>query len=624
MVRPFYHVMVIGGGHAGIEAAFAASRLGLRTLVVTMHLDLVGQMSCNPSVGGIGKGHLVREIDAMGGAMGALADGSGLQFKMLNTRKGSAVQAIRAQCDRSRYRTLARILLDRQENIHLRQGELIGLSVKNGRIASATLHDGSTFTADAFVLTTGTFLNGLLHIGMDSAPGGRGGERAVSRIAQTLSEECGLTLGRMKTGTPPRLLGRSLDFGRMVIQPGDYPIPFFSSLSESSSQKLFFDGPQKPCYLTSTTEETKEIIEKNLDRSPLYSGKIRGVGPRYCPSIEDKIVKFPQRMSHHIFVEPEGLDVDEFYPNGISTSLPVDVQESIVHSIPGMEEAVILRPGYAVEYDFVFPDQLLHSLQTKTVENLFLAGQINGTTGYEEAASQGLIAGINAGLCASVQPLWSPDRQSSYLGVMVDDLVTQGVDEPYRMFTSRAENRLYIRNDNASDRLSPVAIALGILPENQQALFLRRQEMHKKLRTTLVKTVRAGRSLYDQLKSPDVSLSRILEEHAPEFLQEAPGEWISALEQEIKYEGYIRISNDRWSRNDALAIPPALFEGEIPGISNEVQSRLRKARPESIQDAQRLRGITPGAIDLLRVSIMRLNRKTAPLPNHPVRETDPA
>jgi len=606
MGKKTYDVLVIGGGHAGIEAALASARLGQRTILVTMHLDLIGQMSCNPSVGGIGKGHLVREIDAMGGAMAWIADSSGIQFKMLNTRKGAAVQAIRAQCDRARYRTIARTLLDREPNLFLRQGEVVSLSVRHGRIEGASLHDGMIIHARAVVLTTGTFLNGLLHVGMDSTSGGRGGERASSRVSQTLSEECGLTLGRLKTGTPPRILGRSINFQKMTIQPGDDPVPFFSVFSRHN-RRLFFEGPQKPCYLTATTELTKEIIEKNLDRSPLYSGKIKGIGPRYCPSIEDKIVKFPQRLSHHIFVEPEGLDVDEFYPNGISTSLPVDIQEKIVSSIPGMEEAMILRPGYAVEYDFVFPDQLDRTLKAKNLENLFLAGQINGTTGYEEAAGQGLVAGINAALHTKNAPGWIPDRQSSYLGVMIDDLVTHSVDEPYRMFTSRAENRLYIRNDNAADRLSPVALFMGLLPPEKAEDFSNRRRFHQDITRCLQETRIEGKPLFDRVKSPDVSLAALINDHFPQFRSESNTDWISSLEQEIKYEGYIRISNERWNRMEDLKIPPEIFDIDLPGISNEVQFRLRKEKPRSLLAAQTLRGVTPGAIDLLRVSILKFS-----------------
>ncbi|MHB1285125.1 MAG: tRNA uridine-5-carboxymethylaminomethyl(34) synthesis enzyme MnmG [Leptospirales bacterium] len=593
-----WDVVVVGGGHSGIEAASAAARMGCQTLLVTLHLDLIGQMSCNPSVGGIGKGHIVSEIEAMDGVISKLADRSGLQFKLLNTRKGYAVQALRVQCDRYRYRQEARLYLEGQKNLFLRQGEVVGWGLDGTILTSLKLHDGTEVLGRSFILTTGTFLSGALHIGLNQTEGGRGGERSSKQLSSRFAGELGLSLGRLKTGTPPRLSGRTIDFSRMEPQPGDDPVPFFSH--DLSSHTLFFQGPQVPCHLTATTEETRSIIQSNLDRSPLYSGKISGIGPRYCPSIEDKIVKFPERSSHHVFIEPEGLQVDEYYPNGISTSLPVDVQDQIVHSIPGLENAMITRPGYAVEYDFVFPDQLTHALKVRHLDNLFLAGQINGTTGYEEAAGQGLVAGLNAALLVREEAPWTPDRALSYIGVMVDDLVSQGVDEPYRMFTSRAENRLYIRHHNADDRLTEVARTLGSVSDPQWEWYQRKRESFHLLRTYLKSTRQEGSTLLQILKRPEVTLDSFDDLPLPEGFSSWPDPWKIGFESEVKYEGYIRISQDRDSRMEEYAIPPGLFEASIPGLSKEVLSRLRKAAPKSFSEARAVRGVTHGALESLR------------------------
>ncbi|MHB1730502.1 MAG: tRNA uridine-5-carboxymethylaminomethyl(34) synthesis enzyme MnmG [Leptospirillum sp.] len=593
-----WDVVVVGGGHSGIEAALAACRMGLRTLMVTLNIDLIGQMSCNPSVGGIGKGHIVAEIEAMGGAMGRLADMSGLQFRMLNTRKGYAVQALRVQTDRYRYRDLARRRLESFPGLSLRQGEVVGVERKGSRVEALVLHDETRISARSFVLTTGTFLSGILHQGFSTLEGGRAGDRASRRLSAPLSGELGLQLGRLKTGTPPRLSGKTIDWSKMIIQPGDEPPSFFSG----QTRGLFYEGGQIPCHLTRTTARTSEIIRENLDRSPLYSGKIKGIGPRYCPSIEDKIVKFPDRDSHHIFIEPEGLGIDEVYPNGISTSLPVDVQEQIVGSIPGLERAVIMRPGYAVEYDFVFPDQLDHGLKVRHLDNLFLAGQINGTTGYEEAAGQGLVAGINAAACASGSSPWYPDRSLSYLGVMVDDLVTQSVDEPYRMFTSRAENRLSLRYHNADMRLSPVAIELGLLGEEEKQGFLRKMEEFSAGRAEVSRKVVGGKKALDQLRRPEVSFDDLFEKDLS-GMSSWPASWKIAFESEVKYEGYIQIHDSRSPLSGDTPIPGSVLEEMVPGISNEMMLRLRRANPKTFYEALQVKGVSPGALEALRMRL---------------------
>jgi len=599
-----WDVVVVGGGHSGIEGALASCRMGLKTLLVTLNIDMIGQMSCNPSVGGIGKGHIVAEIEAMGGGMGRLADRSGLQFRMLNTRKGYAVQALRVQTDRYRYRDLARKLLESTPGLSLRQGEVVGVEISGGRVRALLLHDETRIHARSFVLTTGTFLSGILHQGLSTLEGGRSGDRSSKRLSKPLSEELGLQLGRLKTGTPPRLSGRTIDWSKLTVQPGDDPPSFFSE----KTTRLFYDGEQIPCHLTRTTAQTSEIIRNNLDRSPLYSGKIRGIGPRYCPSIEDKIVKFPDRDSHHIFIEPEGLGVDEVYPNGISTSLPVDVQEAIVGSIPGLERAEIMRPGYAVEYDFVFPDQLDHGLKVRHLENLFLAGQINGTTGYEEAAGQGLVAGINAAACAAGSSLWHPDRSLSYLGVMVDDLVTQGIDEPYRMFTSRAENRLSLRYHNADMRLSPVAIELGLLAEEQKEAFLQKMDAFSSGRAEVSRKVIGGKKAIDQLKRPEVSFDDLFADD-PSGLCGWPDSWKISFESEVKYEGYIQIHDSRSPLAAETPIPGSVLEETVPGISTEMMVRLRKANPKTFHEASQVKGVSPGAIEALRMRL-KLQKST--------------
>lgn len=598
-----WDVLIIGGGHAGIEAACASSRMGLQTLLVTMHLDLVGQMSCNPSVGGIGKGHIVSEIEAMGGVMSKLADASGLQFKMLNTRKGYAVQALRVQCDRYRYRQQARMYLESFPNLFFRQGEVVGWNLEGLHVRSILLHDETEVFAHSFVLTSGTFLSGKLHVGNHLVDGGRGGEKNASHLSSRLQGEMGLSVGRLKTGTPPRLSGKTIDFSRMEVQPGDSPPSFFSH--DPLKHQLFFGGDQYPCHLTTTNIHTADIIRSNLSRSPLYSGKIKGIGPRYCPSIEDKIVKFPDRETHHVFIEPEGLGVDEFYPNGISTSLPVDVQESLVHSIAGLENAQITRPGYAVEYDFVFPDQLDHSLKVSHLDNVFLAGQINGTTGYEEAAGQGLVAGINAGLMVRGDQPWIPDRTISYIGVMVDDLVSQGVDEPYRMFTSRAENRLFIRHHNADDRMTPIARALGIIPDSQWSIFEQKRQAYDRLKKILKATRRDAKNLLAFLKQPEIHLEDVLDQTFSDEYSSWPNGWSVGFESEIKYEGYIRISEKKGHdlKEEDYPIPVDFWSSPPPGVSREIFARLVKASPRTFREAVKIRGMTPGALESLRTSL---------------------
>jgi len=582
-VPPRYHgapvmhpwdVIVIGGGHAGTEAALAAARMGARTLLLTQKLDTIGQMSCNPAIGGIGKGHLVREIDAMGGAMAIAADRAGIQFRTLNASKGPAVRATRAQADRVLYQRAIRAILDAQAGLVMREGEAADLVVEGGRVTGVVTAAGETIRASAVVLTVGTFLGGRIHVGLESRAGGRVGDAPSNALAARL-RELPFTVGRLKTGTPPRLDGRTLDWSAMQPQPGDEPRPVFSFLGTRD------DHPrQVACHITQTNERTHEIIRGATDRSPMFTGRIEGIGPRYCPSVEDKVVRFAAKASHQVFVEPEGLDTHVVYPNGISTSLPADVQEEFVHSIRGFERAELTRPGYAIEYDYFDPRGLKYSLETKPLAGLFFAGQINGTTGYEEAAAQGLLAGINAALAAGGRKPWWPRRDQAYLGVLVDDLVTQGAIEPYRMFTSRAEHRLLLREDNADARLTPAARELGLVDESRWDFFCRKRE-----------AIAAGGG-----KHAD---ARIAEQAA------------LAIEVEARYAGYIerqRAEVERQRRHEDTRLPSSLDYAAIPGLSNEARQRLLQWRPQTLGQASRMPGITAATISILLVHLKKRAR----------------
>ncbi len=556
-----YDVIVVGGGHAGIEASLAAARIGCKTLLLTINLDTIGQMSCNPAIGGLAKGHLAREIDAMGGATGIATDMTGLQFRMLNTKKGPSVWAPRAQCDKKAYQFYMKWLLERQPNLDLKQGQAQSLLVKDGKVYGVETNLGIQYIGKTVILTTGTFLSGLIHIGFNKIQGGRAGEAAAIGLSASL-KQTGLEIGRLKTGTPPRLLRQTIDFSQTTIQPGDEPVPYFTywkdelfHVEQNGSHPKFHScsnskyppgsildrvGGQTPCYITYTTQKTAEVVRSNLDKSPLYSGIIEGIGPRYCPSIEDKIVKFPHKERQQIFLEPEGITTEEIYVNGFSTSLPYEVQVEMVRTIVGCENAEIMRPAYAIEYDFVFPTQLLPSLETKVCENLYLAGQINGTSGYEEAGAQGLMAGINASLRVQGKPPIILGRDEAYTGVLIDDLVTKGTIEPYRMFTSRAEYRLLLRQDNADLRLSEIGYKVGLLPyRHYQKIVQKRETIAKELER--LKKTRVGTETLEQiLRRPEIKYSDLPLQN--ESLDE---EIIKQVEIEIKYEGYIaRIENE--------------------------------------------------------------------------------
>ena len=614
MTAQRYAVIVVGGGHAGIEAAAAAARSGARTLLLTQNLDTLGQLSCNPAVGGIGKSQIVREIDALGGIMGKAADYAGIHFRRLNTSRGPAVRALRAQTDRTRYKQAISRALDAVPNLHRFQAEVSALEVQGGRVIGLTTHQGFTLHADAVVLTAGTFLRGRLHVGAHQTSGGRAGERAVLTLARQLAE-LDLRVGRLKTGTPPRIDGRTLNFKVLEPQPGQTPPPLFS-FTEAPAER----PRQVACHIAYTNPETHAVISESLDESPLFNGAIEGAGPRYCPSLEDKVVRFPDRPRHQIFVEPEGLDTQEIYPNGISTSLAFDVQQRFVRTIQGFENAVITRPGYAIEYDFLDPRDLECSLQSRRLPGLFLAGQINGTTGYEEAAGQGLIAGLNAARHTRGQEAWWPTRAEAYLGVLLDDLTRRGVTEPYRMFTSRAEYRLHLREDNADVRLTERGFALGLVEAAQLNTYHRKRTAvlgeFERLKNTRQPAgacppgnppLKDAVTLYDLLRRPNADY-RALCEWAGLSAVFDDEQTIEHLQAEITYGQHLerqRAEIERLERHEKIRLPDNFEYAGVPGLSNEVRERLTRARPQTLGQAARLDGITPAAIALMLVHLKR-------------------